>query len=339
MERKGHSKFSNVFDHVFSNGEKEEKNVRQPDNFREAEVHKLETTDHEFLRGGEWQEVFEENVQEVPPAAQPVEKTKVNPPVQKEKKTIPNDNVLHEKIDRYEKEQNPMRRGRNEPDHAGNAGDKGVEDRRNNIFLAFVLDRSYSFSKVFAAVYSTLDKVVHELDLIQKDGHNRQVAFYYGLVWFDGQSAEAIHFGSGKRFTEDYKEFLGRVKGLVLEGGSFDGYENVNEGIRTALDALREESGPCDNRGLLMFTDSMPNPDDRKPDFNPIGNGAGLRFAVTCVNEHKNYDPDFDIVDSENVERSECEKRLSISKLNGEGSVDAVKNIIVEITRKTSISL
>lgn len=216
--------------------------------------------------------------------------------------------------------------------------DRHMVGEENNIFLNCVLDGTYSFSKVFPAVYNVLNKVVHELHLQEKDVRNRKVVFHYGLTWFDGKNAHSVTYEEGSMFTIDPNRFLESVRSLVFRGGNVDGYENVNMGIQKAILALKAESNEGDNRGLLVFTDSKPKEDEKKPSFRDDFEfeEKGLRFVVTCTYDD-DYWPSFHIVDSKGISKEQCQRILTISEICGENGVENVTDIITDITNKTSI--
>ncbi len=162
----------------------------------------------------------------------------------------------------------------------------------NDIFLEYVVDGTYSFSTVFPAVYRAIKVSVEKMQKACKTYQGIRIK--YGLTVIH-DNIHTVRF-DGKPFTEDGNRFLGGLEDIKFSGGSADGKEKINEAVEAGIRVLENESHPLAGRGLLLFTDSMPEEtyhDFRKIDGCP---NRGLRFAV-CFLKSSAYQADFHLVD------------------------------------------
>lgn len=167
-------------------------------------------------------------------------------------------------------------------------------DAHKYVYIQVVIDGTYSFSTLFAAVYRTLEHFTEHL--------KREIRKYEGVRFFFGgmvigDSTSQIAFKEGE-FTEDLDEFLNGIRKIEFTGGSDSGYENINDAIESAVRSLENNSPGRANRGLLVFTDSRPE-EIGEFLFQDIPGcpNRGLRFETLFMKEPWNYVPLFKNVD------------------------------------------
>lgn len=157
----------------------------------------------------------------------------------------------------------------------------GRSEVRKEVLIDFVVDGTFSFSKVFPRVYRVIEHIIGGFEQAKRE--YRGVDIRYGLTVFRG-TAESCVFTGENEFTDSRQEFLSALRGVVFSGGSPDGRENLMSALDAALRSLNNEGGRYADRGLLLFSDSLPGDWDAEIDFlNDFQNGylnRGLRFAV-----------------------------------------------------------
>lgn len=153
---------------------------------------------------------------------------------------------------------------------------------RKEILLEIVIDGTFSFSTIYSVVFYMLEQLIASLE--HKKEEYKGAVIKYGLTVFH-EEAEPVTFSDGEYFTESEKEFLDELRNIKFFGGSVTGREDLNGAIDQALCILNNYGMEKNcNRGLLMFSDSLPEEDDMTPDFTSEEQGEyinkGLRFAA-----------------------------------------------------------
>ena len=206
----------------------------------------------------------------------------------------------------------------------------------NDINLVFAIDTTFSFSKIFKAVYASLNTVMNLMKNMKAEHPSLRIG--YGLTLF-GESIEQKKY-NGSYFTNDEYEFLESLKNIVFFGGSSDGKENINEGIEMAIRTVENYSDENTNRGIIVLTDSMP--ENIKPDFRVLDNckNRGLRFAVVYANTNK-YIPAFKLIDGEG-DITENHKNtgdiMSIENILTFDGAEKMKELVARIMYQTSVN-
>lgn len=221
--------------------------------------------------------------------------------------------------------------------------DKTAEERMRKsrehsyIYIQFVMDMTYSFSRVFPAVYHAVQVCMDKISEKKKEFPDIRVR--YGLVTFNDK-IESVRF-DGSCFTESEHVFMDQLRKMRFTGGSPNEYEeNINEAVEAGLRNLEKESEEYANRGLLLLTDSIPK--ERKPDFYSLDGcqNRGLRFAV-CYLYNDEYVPRFKITDrdgdiTENGKNRGAEIRRLESLFGSEG-MKTIQKQIDDIMYKSSV--
>ena len=212
------------------------------------------------------------------------------------------------------------------------------DEEHNCILLEGLFDGTLSFSKVFPAVYRGVDTCVHKIAVAKRE--HPSMVIKYGLTVFNDQ-VERIRFRDGY-FTEDEEEFLEAVRNITFKGGSADGREKINEAIEEGIRVLEQNSREYANRGLLLFTDSMP--EDIFPDFRSIEGckNRGLRFAVCYLNSN-DYAPSFHLTDRDGNDTEDGQNAYAsvheITKLLSRDGMKEMEKLVLDIMNKVSVSM
>ena len=186
-----------------------------------------------------------------------------------------------------------------EPSLSVDEGDRSEEERwkrkqkeKKHIFISFLIDGSFSFSKIFVAIYYALKHMFGEIE--DKIGNSADYKVHYGLTVLHDEP-ENIQFSDGY-FTTDKNEMLGKIRNIVFKGGSTDGYEDLHAGISECLRNLADNTAEFNSRGLVFITDSCPK--EELLDFTELDvKYNNLRFVLGYHHESEQRDWLFNIVD------------------------------------------
>ena len=209
----------------------------------------------------------------------------------------------------------------------------------SQLYLEFVIDGTYSFSKIFIPVYHALENAVYEIEKAAMD--SGEVEVKYGLTVF-GDQIKMPRYENSAWYTQKKDEFLNSVKDIVFVGGSNDGRETINEGIECALRKLENSTPAYANRAIVVFTDSIPENEQDDVYFDDIADcpNRGIRFALVYLGQREYYGY-FKLVDrngneTENGKNAFSEVRC-ISELLGDDSVTSIRNLVYNLVYQTSI--
>lgn len=206
------------------------------------------------------------------------------------------------------------------------------------VFLDYIIDGTISFSKIFVPVYQAIESSVFEIERIKEE--NAEITMKYGLTVFR-RTAEGIRFSNGDYFTESAEEFLDQVKEITFTGGSVDGYENIDQAVETGIRIVENHSPAGANRGILLFTDSMPFSDELV-NFTKIPDckNRGLRFAAGYLGSYQ-YGGFFKLVDKDGElagdAKNNCAVFSSIEKLLEEDGTGKIKELVRQLMIQTSV--
>lgn len=191
--------------------------------------------------------------------------------------------------------------------------------KEKTIYFKIVLDRTLSMGKIYRQVYQKLEKLIYNLDKkvsrLQKSG---QVGLLWGLTLITEGEPETVYF-DGKLFTPSAENIKNALQRIVFQGGSDDGYEEINSAVKRAIQDMSDESSGEGNRGLLLLTDSISCEEDAKPNFTYGAEYTGLRFAQCFVYDCYQYMPKFqmengagqaDVAGIQNLEVRDIEEYL-----------------------------
>ena len=132
-------------------------------------------------------------------------------------------------------------------DKPDNKNDSNNENKNceKEIDISFIIDTTYSMSRIYAYVYPRLCEEIDELQKI-----SNKIDFY--MTCFDG---EKVYSFPESFDAETLKSYL---RLLNFYGGSVTGYESVlNEALQAETKRLSQETDAC-IRGIVLVTDSMP---------------------------------------------------------------------------------
>ena len=226
--------------------------------------------------------------------------------------------------------------------HAKNAG--------TAVLIGMVLDATYSITTAYPAVFVILREFLERMTT--KSREYPGVTFLYSLTILHDEPS-LIMFDSGP-FTKNAKEMEGELRKLFLYGGSEDGREDLNAAVRMQLSALNKYDYKANgfvkaHHGLLLFTDSMPQEGEEKPDFSGdiLEDGIanhGLRFAQ-IYSYDANYFPVMRMVDTDGEKSQEQKNYASygsiVDFLDGgrEEAIEQIEEIVKTILSQTSIGV
>lgn len=152
---------------------------------------------------------------------------------------------------------------------------------KKTILINIVVDGTYSFTKVFPRVYDVIEKFLRKME---KEGKEYPgVIIKYGMTVLH-DFAESWKYKNGEYFTENKEEFLINLKKVKFYGGSPGGRENLSDAVDEALRVLNNSEDENAERGLLFFSDSIPEDNNLQPNFLETDQegylNKGLRFAI-----------------------------------------------------------
>lgn len=232
---------------------------------------------------------------------------------------------------------------------------KPKQIEKKKLHIGTVLDCTYSFSTVYPAVYAVLKRFFTRLE--QDKGQYKGFQLEYSLTLLHNKP-ETFLFNGRSEVTGSEKEVLNALETLEFYGGSDTGRENLNDALKKQLVTLNMESSQEEQnsyKGLLFFTDSLPEEGEKNPDldedeFAYNGNtyeNAGLRFAE-IYSYDGSYRPNLKMVDrngwsdSENG-RNEVDYYNIHTLLNGstaqiaEDAERLVNNLILQASVQASV--
>lgn len=222
-----------------------------------------------------------------------------------------------------------------------------VPDRRDSsrtvfkeIYIEMIIDGTYSFSKVFPAVYYSIRKMTDEIRAFRTQ--YKSVIVKYGLIVLN-ETPKAVKFDNAY-FTEDTKKFLEKIRSIVFTGGSESGRENINDAVKSGIRILNNFSPDKANRGLIVITDSLPESDELCPDFRDIDecDNKGLRFATFYMNGEAVYMPALKMVDSDGDETDNGKNVMNIYNLESlldEDGGQSIQRVVKEIMAQVSVNI
>lgn len=215
---------------------------------------------------------------------------------------------------------------------------QAASDAHSSVYIQVVLDGTYSFTTVFRAVYQVLEQFAA---YIKKAGEQYPgVRLYLGGTLISETKPKMCEYSGGREFTENPEEFMDWVRGLEFQGGSASGYENVNGAIKSAIKSLEVNSPRRANRGLLVFTDSIPK--EKFCSFETIEGmkNHGLRFEKIFVGDPGNYAPLFFNVDGDGLPADNQKNESAVYGLDrilsGAGAA-MIEKVMDEILEQSSI--
>lgn len=217
------------------------------------------------------------------------------------------DNVIEEELDNRSNDVPESTKKVSIDSKIHNKEDYGVKpavhyvDAQRTLLFGIIIDGTLSFSKVYPKVFSALEDFFKHQKLSKNDFKN--VIMKYAITIIRGENAENVVFADGSFFTNSEDEVLKYLeKKMSFKGGNASGRENMTEAINKQMQAFMEYPNSQDYRhiykGLLIFTDSMPEENKLREDFSEKYDSekCGLRFAKVFSYGSK-YRPDFYIVD------------------------------------------
>lgn len=216
--------------------------------------------------------------------------------------------------------------------------EKQKQEEKRQIYVNIVIDGSYSFSTIYRTVYRGIQSLIHEVAEVARQYGRKDVCWGLTIVY---QQPINVRFGGNVGYyTKDTREFLAALRSVIFMGGSFDGRENINEAMESAIRSLEKESQPQDSRGVLLFTDSMPK--ETGPEFRNLEDcpNNGLRFAIGYLYDCK-YDARLKLVDRDGQiadnDRNEVSEFKSIQELLEPDGISSMREMVTAILTKTSI--
>lgn len=213
--------------------------------------------------------------------------------------------------------------------------------------IGVILDATPSFTTVYPKIFDVLVTLLEGMKIAREE--YKGVNIQYALTILRDRP-ESVCFSDETFFTTSEQEVKKILEEMKFYGGSADGYEDLNAAVREQLFVLNStEDAETVDKGLLLFTDSLPADDIYMPRFTsrePGKYGAftnyGLRFARIYANT-KEYMPVFRIVDSygnlvENEKNTQVSGSLAalLEKEPWETAAD-VQKMINEILNQASI--
>lgn len=165
--------------------------------------------------------------------------------------------------------ENPAPEGRNGTEAAVSVPPRAKVSRKE-MFIEFIIDGTFSFSRVFARVYHSIEEILERFG----NGKNAYAGMnvYYGLAVLHDDGVELHRFSERAQrmeeqyFTESRTELLAAVRDISFYGGNPDGREDLRSALDAGLYALSlSRTNAC--RGLFLFSDSLPEKEELSPDF------------------------------------------------------------------------
>lgn len=227
---------------------------------------------------------------------------------------------------------------------------KREEDKQNYKILriGIIMDGTFSFTTVYPKIYYVMEKLLQGLKSAKEE--YKGVKIEYALTIFHDEP-EVVCFADGNYFTQSESELKAILENMSFYGGSSDGFENLYEAVNQQLYILNDsEEAKTADKGLIMFTDSLPA-DDLMPNFTSgepgkYGNytNYGLRFANIYAHTDE-FKPKFKIVDgygnpSTNIRNMGIYSSLkTLLERDTLETVDEVQRIIEKILNQASIGM
>ena len=229
---------------------------------------------------------------------------------------------------------------------------------KKTLRIGIVLDCTSSFSTVYPAVYGVLKRFFTRLE--QDKDQYRGFQLQYSLTLLHDKPEVFLFDGIAgpSRWSRFEKDVLSALETLEFYGGSDTGRENLNDALKKQLKILSPSHAEDEEnvyKGLLFFTDSLPedeelNPDLDEEEFEYDGRtckNPGLRFAE-IYSYDGSYRPNLRMVDrngwadSENG-RNEADYYNIHALLDGstakiaEDAERLINNIIIQASFPTSV--
>lgn len=200
------------------------------------------------------------------------------------------------------------------PYGSGDPGKKGElpyesKNKREGVFerttlIGIVLDGTYSFSKIYPRVHMVLKLFMSNMKKTRENCKNVRIKYSLTVLH---DTVDIVTFANGTNFTESEDEIKNFLDTMWFFGGSASGKEPLNKAINEQLFVLNTANNASDVKhvikGLLLFTDSLPDDDNLTPSFTSAAPGAygdytnyGLRFA-DFYSYSSDYMPKMRIID------------------------------------------
>lgn len=217
-------------------------------------------------------------------------------------------------------------------------------DSRKEILIDIIIDGTYSFSPIFLKVYYLMK---HMLRIIREQKTEyRGVVIKYGLTVLH-EEAIPCRFSEEKIFSESEDEFLEKFTDIEFYGGSESGREDLAAALGTGLRMLNEHGRENADRGVLFFSDSLPEEKDMYPDFwqdNQQGHlNRGLCFAVICTYGNR-FIPKLKMVDQDGKMTENGINEMvfysieDMMSLENKKLMETIRQIVDDIWNQTSVS-
>jgi len=167
---------------------------------------------------------------------------------------------------------------------------------KKTFLLGITLDATLSFSLVYPQVFCYLSELLRMIKSEKEGIRNTQVCYAITLLH---DTPETVLFDNGGVYSNSEEEIIECLSNIDFYGGSENGYEKLTETINQQLQILnsfpKTTSAYEVQKGLIMFSDSIPKPDRMYEDFTSNEPGRygeyqneGIRFAKLFA-----YSPDF----------------------------------------------
>lgn len=155
-------------------------------------------------------------------------------------------------------------------------------EKKKEVLFEIVIDGTLSFTMVYPKVFYILENFLHIAKEVKKE--YRGVVFQYGLtVFHEEDDVLWVDFGGEKYFTESETELIEKLSNIEFYGGSETGREDFTSALDQTLRVLNNHGEEQSSRGILFFSDSIPEKDKLEPDFTEMVQDGylnkGLRFA------------------------------------------------------------
>ena len=120
-----------------------------------------------------------------------------------------------------------------------------VASSTKSVVISFILDTTYSMSKIYFWLYRILIK---EIDNVETSNAS--------ILWRVSFITDVVSDKVKELSSSELKDLLKSEK-LEFKNGSPSGYENIMEPLKNEVNALKNIS--ADIKGLLLFSDSLPS--------------------------------------------------------------------------------
>lgn len=155
-------------------------------------------------------------------------------------------------------------------------------EKKKEVLFEIVIDATLSFTTVYQKAFYILKQFLNMMKQVKKE--YRGVVFQYGLtVFHESDDVFSIEFGTETYFTESETDFIEALSNIVFYGGSETGREDFTSALDHALYMLNSHGEENASRGILFFSDSIPDEEQLEPDFTEMVQDGylnkGLRFA------------------------------------------------------------